>query len=140
MMLSDEEIILNKFHFNRHFQIFIFLFQIAKAVFDMKFFFLIAVLMVLPFVSASDLRSGSGKGWKFNLAQKTIPKKPAKVGTMTYVGPIPTSPIYSSINYYEAGCGTALTAVENTLTGVCFSDGTTSQLYTCGGFYSASYS
>jgi hypothetical protein len=105
---------------------------------DMKVLFLLAVLMVLPSVSASDLRRETGM--EVNLAQRTIPRKPAKVGTMTYVGPIPTSPIYSSIKYYEAGCGTALTSVENTLTGVCFSDGTTSQLYTCGGFYSASYS
>jgi hypothetical protein len=113
---------------------------VGKVVFDMKFFFLIAVLMVLPFVSASDLRSETGKGWKFNLAQKTIPKKPAKVGTMTYSGTFPASPVYSSVNFYEAGCGTALTSVGNVLTGVCFSDGTTSQMYSCSKFYSTSYS
>jgi hypothetical protein len=69
---------------------------------DMKVLFLLAVLMVLPSVSASDLRRETGM--EVNLAQRTIPRKPAKVGTMTYVGPIPTSPIYSSIKYYEAGC------------------------------------
>jgi hypothetical protein len=59
----------------------------------MKFFFLLAVLMVLPFVSASDLRTETGQGGKQNLAHQTIPKKPAKVGTMTYVGPIPTTQV-----------------------------------------------
>jgi hypothetical protein len=131
------------YHFNRYFQVSFSLVEFGKVVSDMKFFFLLAVLMVLPFVSSSDLRSETGKDRKFNFAHSTdrmIPKKPAKVGTMTYVGPIPTSPVYGSIKYYEAGCGTALTAVENTLTNVCFSDGTTSQLYTCGEFYSTSHS
>jgi outer membrane lipoprotein-sorting protein len=101
----------------------------------MKFFFVFVVLMVLPFVSASGLRSETEKGFK-----KAHSKVETKIGSMSYTGTFPTNPVYGSINYYAAGCGTAVTSVENTLTGVCFSDGTTSQKYLCGKFYFSWYS
>jgi hypothetical protein len=96
----------------------------------MKFFFVFAVLMILPYVSASELRSETEKGLR-----KPHSIFHQKVGTMSYTGTFPANPVYGSINYYNAGCGTALSAVENTLTGVCFTDGTTSQKYLCCKFY-----
>jgi hypothetical protein len=49
-----------------------------------------------------------------------------------YVRYFPENPIYGTIQVFDEGCGTPLTAVETALTGVCFSDGFISQKYACG--------
>jgi hypothetical protein len=46
----------------------------------------------------------------------------------------PTNPVYAVVQVFDEGCGTALTAVDGILTGVCFSDGITSQKFTCSKF------
>jgi hypothetical protein len=92
----------------------------------MMFSFFIVVLMVLPFAAASGLRNRAQNGLK-----NPHSKRNTKVGTMSYGGTFPANPVYSSINYYAGGCERPLTAVQNTLTGVCFTDGTISQKYTC---------
>jgi hypothetical protein len=43
----------------------------------------------------------------------------------------PENPIYLTTQVFDNGCGTPLTSVESTLTGVCFSNGVTSQKYSC---------
>jgi hypothetical protein len=97
----------------------------------MKFFFLFAVLLVLPFVSASELRSESANDWKETLTRVggKIGKK--QVGAMSLVGTFPSSPVYASTHVFQGGCGTPLTLAQTILTGVCFSNGATSEKFTC---------
>jgi hypothetical protein len=96
----------------------------------MKFFFLFAVLMVLPFVSASGLRNDL-HDMRTNPVHKPSGPSRMKVGAASYPGTFPASPIYATTQLFEGGCGTALTLVETTLTGVCFTDGTGSSKYSC---------
>jgi hypothetical protein len=96
----------------------------------MKFFFLFATLLVVPFVSASS-------GGLRSEIKKDLPRfhshssGKVKAGTMGITGTFPTTPVYGIIQEFDEGCGTPLTAVESFLTGVCFSDGTISQKYSC---------
>jgi hypothetical protein len=79
--------------------------------------------MILPFVSASELRSEVGRH------KHRIEKH--EVGSMTIVGTFPANPVYASLSFYEDGCGTPLTQVKTVVTGVCFTNGGTSTKYTC---------
>jgi hypothetical protein len=84
--------------------------------------------MALPFVSASSgLRSETKNGIKRSRDSSRI----MNVGTAAYTGTFPANPIYGSVEVHGAGCGTALTEVENFLTGVCFTDGTKSERFSC---------
>jgi hypothetical protein len=97
----------------------------------MKIFFLFVVLMFLPFVSASELRREVGSDWKEKFSRIGGKIEGNQVGTMSLVGTFPSSPVYASTNFYLAGCGTQLSLVETVLTGVCFSNGNTSEKSTC---------
>jgi hypothetical protein len=99
----------------------------------MKFFFLFASLMILPFISASELRSESGRDGK---DKHSIGKQ--EVGSMSIVGTFPSNPVYGSLSFYENGCGTPLTQVKTVVTDVCFTNGGTSTKYTCSKYVSSS--
>jgi hypothetical protein len=83
----------------------------------MKFYFLFAIPMMVACVSALELRNETNQAIK----------PPGTIVT----GIFPAIPVYASFNYFDGGCGTALSQVENVLTGACFSNGFTSEKFTC---------
>jgi hypothetical protein len=97
----------------------------------MKFFFLFAALLVLPFVSASELRSESANDLKETLTKIGGKIGKNQVGTMSLVGTFPSSPVYASTQLFTGGCGAPLTLAKTILTGVCFSNGLISETFTC---------
>jgi hypothetical protein len=103
----------------------------------MQFFFIYAALLVLPFVAfAEQLRKENQKTPSL-IGSKSRPRKSMMsarhVGAQAIVGSFPTTPKYVSVVFYDdQACTGEINSVMIRMTDTCFTDGVTSEKFTCG--------